>query len=111
MVANWNAEDRYFAELAAGLAGYGLGYDAATILSTRRGSGDLCRARQVAIYLTHVGFGISLARIAYAFGRDRSTAYYACKAIEDRRDDPAFDAWIAKLEESIKLLAPLRDAS
>ncbi|MEX1153338.1 helix-turn-helix domain-containing protein [Parvibaculum sp.] len=48
-------------------------------------------ARQVAMYLTHVIFGISLTEVGRHFGRDRKTAAWACERIEDRRDDPDFD--------------------
>jgi hypothetical protein len=37
---------------------------------------------------------------ALAFGVDRSTVALACKRIEDRRDDPDFDTWMAALERS-----------
>ena len=57
-------------------------------------------ARQVAMYIASVGFGISCARVAAALGRDRTTVTYACRLIEDRRDDPAFDRWIEALEQS-----------
>ena len=55
-------------------------------------------ARQVAMYIATVGFGMSYARVAAALGRDRSTVQHACRAVEDRRDDPAFDRWIEALE-------------
>jgi chromosomal replication initiation ATPase DnaA len=57
-------------------------------------------ARQVAMYVANVGFGMSCARVAAAMGRDRSTVAYACRAVEERRDDPAFDRWIDALEQS-----------
>ena len=57
-------------------------------------------ARQVAMYVAVVGFGMSYARVAGALGRDRSTVAHACHAIEDRRDDASFDRWIAALEQS-----------
>lgn len=55
-------------------------------------------ARQVAMYIASVGFGMSYARVAAALGRDRSTIQHACRIIEDRRDDPGFDRWIEALE-------------
>ncbi|WP_339832225.1 helix-turn-helix domain-containing protein [uncultured Parvibaculum sp.] len=59
-------------------------------------------ARQVAMYLTHVIFGVSLSEVGRLFGRDRRTAAHACRQIEDRRDDPDFDrlldALAARLE-------------
>lgn len=55
-------------------------------------------ARQVAMYVATVGFGMSYARVAAALGRDRSTVQHACRVVEDRRDDPTFDRWIEALE-------------
>jgi len=60
------------------------------------------RARQLAMYLTHVALGRSLAEVALAFGRDRTTVSYACAVIEDSRDDPAVEAEIAELEAIIQ---------
>lgn len=57
---------------------------------TRRRA-PVAEARQVAMYLTHVIFGISLSEVGRLYGRDRTTASHACQRIEDRRDDPAFD--------------------
>ena len=72
------------------------------LLSTRRGGADAASARQIAMYLTHVAFGISLQRVGFAFARDRSTVAYACHAIEDRRDDPTFDNLLDQLEASLR---------
>ncbi|MGE3929582.1 MAG: helix-turn-helix domain-containing protein [Hyphomonadaceae bacterium] len=86
------------ARLAASVASYALGVPLADILDRRRGSAEAAFARQVAMYLCHVAFELSLARIALAFERDRSTVAHACHVIEDRRDAPSFDTWIAALE-------------
>jgi len=57
-------------------------------------------ARQSAMYLAHVAFGLSYSDVARAFGRDRTTAAHACHLVEDRRDDPAVDALLALLEDA-----------
>jgi chromosomal replication initiation ATPase DnaA len=72
------------------------------ILIEARGPAPVAFARQVAMYLTHVAFGMSLQRVAQAFSRDRSTVAYACHAIEDRRDDPHIDDMLDKLEASLR---------
>jgi chromosomal replication initiation ATPase DnaA len=59
-------------------------------------------ARQVAMYLAHVTYGLSLAEIGFAFGRDRSTASYACHHIEDLRDDPRLDQRLNRLEDMLR---------
>lgn len=108
MVANWSRDDRHKAQLAVGLAGFGLGLRPAELLAQGRGSLEIARGRQVAMYLAHVGFGMSLARVAAAFGRDRSTVAHACHLVEDLRDNDEFDAWMARLESGIEVVAPLR---
>ena len=108
MSARRQQDDRDAVQLAASMAGYALGIDPAEITRTGRGTHDASRARQVAMYLAHVGMGMSLARVAEAFGRDRSTVAHACHLIEDRRDDAAFDRWLDQLERGVAYLAPLK---
>ena len=67
-----------------------------------RGAAPL--ARQVAMYLVHVELGVTQTRIAAAFGRDRSTVGHACLAIEQRRDDPAFDDMMEALARIFRRL-------
>lgn len=57
-------------------------------------------ARQIAMYLAHVGFGLSMAEIGRAFGRDRTTVVHACHLIEDRRDEVRFDQLLDHLEQA-----------
>ena len=57
-------------------------------------------ARQSAMYLAHIVFGLTLTDIGRAFGRDRTTAAYACELVENRRDDPVLDAVIEALEHA-----------
>jgi chromosomal replication initiation ATPase DnaA len=54
------------------------------------------------MYLCHVAFEMSLARVASAFDRDRSTVGYACHSVEDRRENPQFDAWVDALEPALR---------
>ena len=65
--------------------------------NTRRTS-YIAFARQSAMYLAHVSFGLSYSEIGRGFGRDRTTAAYACRLVEDRRDDPAVDGVLGSLE-------------
>ncbi len=101
-VGERRAADVAAAQLAAGVAAYSLGVSEAEILSRKRGSTATAFARQVAMYLCHVGFELSLARVALAFERDRSTVAHACHAIEDRREEPQFDLWIGALEAMLR---------
>lgn len=68
------------------------------IFSTSRCKKGVARARQLAMYLSHVILGESLTAVGQAFGRDRTTVSYACALIEDMRDDPVFDAEVSGLE-------------
>jgi chromosomal replication initiation ATPase DnaA len=65
------------------------------------GSGKAERlARGIAVYVARTVYDMSLSRLAFAFGRDRSSIASACELIEDRRDDPAFDRWMEALERA-----------
>lgn len=70
-----------------------------------RGNRRIALARQVAMYLAHVSCTMTYTEVGRAFERDRSTAAHACAHIEQRRDDPEFDAAIRLLEGIIKVLA------
>ncbi|MBI1682217.1 helix-turn-helix domain-containing protein [Caulobacter hibisci] len=72
------------------------------ISSDRRTSKSAARARQIAIYLAHVIFHWPLARVAFAFGRDRTTCAHACHRIEDMREDRMFDARMTALEACVR---------
>ena len=92
-------EDHARARVAIALAAAALGTPAEKISSSARAT-KVAFARQVAMYLAYVGFGMSLGRVAAAFGRDRSTIAYACRLMEERREEPAFDRWMESLEVS-----------
>lgn len=68
---------------------------------TRRGA-TVAFARQVAMYIAHVGFGLSLSKVAQAFRRDRTTVAHACHLVEDAREDPDFDEAIACIEAAAR---------
>lgn len=104
--ADIRREDAARARLAMGLAGYALSVPAEAIAAAERGEAAVAFARQLAMYLCHVAFEMSLTRVAYAFARDRSTAAHACHLIEDRREDPAFDEWAAALENMLREAPP-----
>ncbi|WP_203293256.1 helix-turn-helix domain-containing protein [Maricaulis parjimensis] len=95
-------EDLARARLAQGAAAYAFGVPPGEIEAPTRRSREVSLARQVAMYLTHVAFELSLSRVGQAFGRDRSTAAHACHCIEDRRDDAVFDEQLDALEESLR---------
>lgn len=107
------AVDAAAAELAANVVSYALGVPAQNIVDDARRCTKTAYARQLAMYLCHTGFELSLARVAVAFGRDRSTVAHACHAIEDRREEDQFDLWIGSLEAMLRAapaLAPDEEA-
>ncbi len=71
-----------------------------TLRSRRvRHSGNWCASDtrvenhfHVAVYLTHVVFGVSQRTAGRVFGLDRTSVRYACARIEDARDDKALDS-------------------
>jgi chromosomal replication initiation ATPase DnaA len=65
----------------------------------------VARARQIAIYLAHVGFGLNYTHLGEAFGRDRTTIRHACFRIEDERDQIRFDRALDFLESALRLQA------
>jgi chromosomal replication initiation ATPase DnaA len=88
------------ARLAAGVSGVA----ASEVISSRRSSRRVSTARQIGMYLAHTAAGLPLTKVAEYFGRDRTTAAYACRLIEDRRDDRKFDAELVELEELLRAL-------
>nr|WP_295891423.1 helix-turn-helix domain-containing protein [uncultured Devosia sp.] len=72
------------------------------ITHRRRNLLPIARARQLAMYLSHVVLGRTLSEIGEVFGRDRTTVSYACALIEDMRDDRRFDDEVAGLERQIE---------
>jgi len=74
----------------------------------RRATGHV---RQVAMYVCHVAYSMPMGEVAEAFGRDRSTVGHACRMVEDRRDDRAYDTFVAIVERmasAVHLLAGQR---
>jgi len=69
---------------------------------TTRGAPRVALARQVAMYLTHIVFGMGVSEIAPAFGRNKATAHHALKHVEDLRDDPGFDRTLRFLETLLR---------
>jgi hypothetical protein len=60
------------------------------------------RARWLAMYLTHVGYGWPLERVGHAFGVNRNTVGAGCKWAEDARDSPGVDRLLDTLETAVR---------
>ena len=77
------------------------GVTKAQLLQPGRGTGDIALSRQLAMYLMHVSLQRIYSEVGVFFERDRKTVSYACSVIEDRRDDPAFEAELQRLEAEL----------
>lgn len=96
------AHDLARARLAQQAVAFAFGERLEEIAAPTRRTRAAAYARQTAMYLSHVALGMSLGRVALAFGRDRSTVAHACKVIEDRREDDDFDDCLDRLEEFLR---------
>lgn len=94
--------DRAAASFVTSMVAMTTGIPAREINAPTRARAKAARARQMAMYLAHVGYAWPMARVAAAFGRDRTTASHACHRIEDLRDDPTFDAQITAMETCLR---------
>lgn len=111
-MAGFNPEkDADIAGLAGALVAYALGLRAEAVIGPGRGTPVEARARHIAMYLTYTGCEMSLARVARAFGRDRSTVAHACQLIEEYREDPDFDTWVDQLATGLRSVALLASGS
>lgn len=99
--------DRARAGFLTYLVSLATGIEAPSIASRKRSSARAARARQVAMYLAHIGFAWPMRRVGAAFGRDRTTASHAVHRIEDLRDQPGFDVLLEGLEACVRA-APKR---
>ena len=74
----------------------------AALFAVSRCRRPIARARQTAIYLTHVGFGLSYISAGAGFGRDRTTVRHACALIEDAREQRRLDLSLTWLEAALR---------
>ena len=88
---------RFIENLVSGALGIGL----AELRANRRGRAAVAFARQTAMYLAHVHFGLTLSQVGRNFGRDRTTVAHACARVEDSRDDPHFEQVLTCLEATL----------
>jgi chromosomal replication initiation ATPase DnaA len=96
-----NGEREGACRLIEGLVSAALGIGLAELRAEQRGRAAVAFARQTAMYLAHVHFGLSLSEVGRSFGRDRTTVAHACARVEDSRDDPKFERVLACLEAAL----------
>jgi hypothetical protein len=78
----------------------------ATAFRSRGRAGSVALARQTAMYLSHVAFGLTFTEIGHLFERDRTTVAHACAVVEDLRDNPAMDQALSILEAALFRMRP-----
>ncbi|SER20533.1 dnaA protein helix-turn-helix [Faunimonas pinastri] len=84
-----------------GLVGTALGVSLSDLRGGTRGRAEIAFARQCAMYLAHVGLGLSPTEVGKLFRRDRTTVSHGCAVVEDRRDDPKVDRILNCLEAAL----------
>ena len=84
--------------------------DSADLWSVTRGCPRAAFARQVAMYLAHVAWGLTLTEVGQVFTRDRTTVAHACSLIEDLRDDRVLDRSLELLEGALRAIPPATTA-
>jgi len=92
----WSGQTR--AALAQAVVAHAYDVSMDELKAGTRRAARIAFARQVAMYLSHVAYGLSLTEVGAAFGRDRTTASHACHRIEDLRDNSALDRRLQRLE-------------
>jgi len=80
------------------------------MLASSRGNAPAARARQLAMYLSHVLLGRPQDAVGVLFGRHASTVSYACRVMEDLRDEPAIELEIASVERALTASMETRNA-
>ncbi len=80
------------------------GVPAAQMRGRRRGIRNVAAARQTAMYLSHVVFGLSFTRVGICFGRDRTTVSHACALVEEWREDPRLELGLGAMEAGLAAL-------
>ncbi|MDX2265331.1 MAG: helix-turn-helix domain-containing protein [Hyphomicrobiales bacterium] len=76
------------------------------LLAPTRRCAPAAFARQVAMYLAHICYGLTFTQVGELFARDRTTVAHACATVEDMRDDAALDRALAALEKALSAAAP-----
>jgi chromosomal replication initiation ATPase DnaA len=101
------SQDEIAASLLTTIVSSAFAVPVAELHRPNRGGKTTAFARQVAIYLSHTRLGLTYTAAGALFGRDRTTAAYACRTIEERREDAGVDAIVDCVERAIDRLPGL----
>ena len=78
--------------------------DISDLTAPTRGNANIARARQVLMYLAHVGCRMTLTEVGKMFQRDRTTVAHACHVVEECREDLEFDHAVELLEQTVQMV-------
>jgi len=92
------------ADLVVSVTGRAFEVSRAELMAKTRSRTEIAFARQVAMYLLHIVFGLTYKETGDCFGRERTTVAYACSLVEDSRDDLDLDRKLDTLTESLERL-------
>lgn len=90
------------ADIALTLVAQVYGVELKDMCSAKRSAPRAAFARQIAMYLSHIVFKMTISQIGTAFGRDRSTACHAVHHVERMRDDAEIDRTLLQLEVMLR---------
>lgn len=91
--------------LIEGIVASVFGVDPSQLRRPTRGQARIALARQVAMYIAHVGYGLTLTEVGELFQRDHTTVAHACQVVEQRRDLVDFDETIVLLDLIVRALS------
>ena len=74
-------------------------------LFRRKGDDTVRRARHVAMYLAHIVLRLGQRECGRGFYCDHRVVAYACRHVEEAREDPAFDRTLQWLESLVRRAA------
>jgi hypothetical protein len=80
------------------------GVDVGSLLQEQRCDRRISDARQLSMYLANISFGMGYTEIGWYSGRDRGTVRHGIERVEDRRENPGFDALVSSAELLISKL-------
>jgi chromosomal replication initiation ATPase DnaA len=81
------------------------------LIARSRCRAHIAVARRLAMYLMHVTLGRPILSVAKLFGRHVSSVMRGCYAIEDGREDEAFDRLVSGLEATVRAANENRTAA
>lgn len=95
--------DRRKTDLVVDLVALATAIGRGELQKASRGEAAAALGRQIAMYLCHVSYGFSLAKVGQLFGREKSTVGHAVRQIEDMRERVRFDDWLTQLEAMLHM--------